>query len=192
MKHPLALHKDASVEVIETGRRKHRTGRRASRRKSSVISASDSNPLTGNTTKPRRKSSSNARYFTKHHKDEQENKNDSPALLSLMDIISEMKRLPSISGVPTSTVESNNTWKRIRRHSEPPNKRELTKSTINHTYEKAITSKPLFSNSFLALEEEDDDGGENNVEILVSPLSTNELAPKRARSQSGKESCMKL
>lgn len=141
---------------------------------------------------------------------------ETPAFQSLVDIIREMKRLPSIS-ITTDKQEnqeedekdSNGSWKRVRRHSEPPHKMKqhqnqvefLKKSlrTINEQKD-ILHEKPIFSNSFLALEDADDDvllEGENNIETLVSPLSNNAaikahlispLRPpgKRTRSKSGK------
>lgn len=100
-----------------------------------------------------------------------------------------MKRLPSISNTPNNTAD--NAWKRVRRHSEPPNKHQITPVLENHLT--PIHEKPVFSNSFLALEEEE---GENktNIEILVSPLSNDHLTlpPKRTRSQSGNNNKQKI
>jgi hypothetical protein len=138
----------------------------------------------------------------------QEEEKDSPAFQSLVDIISEMKRLPSISKVvpvaqPEEIEDGNgpNQWKRVRRHSEPPQKMkqqqqqhqaELKKPSniLNTINEQSDASKPIFSNSFLALEQEMDDDGENNIEQSVSPLNNDKdhlTPPKRTRSKSGKE-----
>lgn len=115
-----------------------------------------------------------------------------------------MKRLPSIS-IDTSKVTQSekaeeggpNQWKRVRRHSEPPQKikqhqAELKKPSILSTISEQndADTRPIFSNSFLALEQEIDDDGENNMKESVSPLNNDKEhlipPPKRTRSKSGK------
>lgn len=159
--------------------------RRGSRRHSS--SNSDINDSASDTEHQvhRRKSSTLRPRF--------EEDKESPAFQSLVDIIHEMKRLPSISISPEKSPQDNNdSWKRVRRHSEPQHKFKQHHldfknplSTVNeqqHSKHADIThGKPIFSNSFLALELEDE--GENNIETLVSPLNQQQ---QRIRSKSGK------
>ncbi|GAN04665.1 RNB-domain-containing protein [Mucor ambiguus] len=165
----------------------------------------------------RRSSHTGARSKAKHRVSlsKKEEDDESPAFQSLVDIISEMKRLPSISITPdTNTDESTaatvamdtdaNAWKRVRRHSEPPQKMRqqhqphqhdngIKKNgsvlkTINEQHQRF--GEPVFTNSFLPLEEEED--GENKyADVLVSPLNNDKehmtLAtspPHRSRSQS--------
>ncbi|KAG2213514.1 hypothetical protein INT47_009188 [Mucor saturninus] len=121
---------------------------------------------------------------------------DSPAFQSLVDIIHEMKRLPSISISPEkqpTSPESSNSCKRVRRHSEPQHKYKQQQhhhhnfknplSTVNeqqHSKHADMTQgKPVFSNSFLALKL--DDEGDNNIDTLVSPLNEQQ---QRTRSKS--------
>jgi hypothetical protein len=159
-------------------------------------------PATDNNNR-RRKSSTNGKSRQNSKVADKEDK-DSPAFQSLVDIIREMKRLPSISITTDKQEEieeedSNNSWKRVRRHSEPPHKMkhqqvDLKKSlrTISEQQRNAIDhEKPIFSNSFLALEEEGVGEGENNIETLVPPLNNENLLlipppTKRTRSKSGK------
>ncbi|CAO3630664.1 unnamed protein product [Mucor fragilis] len=81
----------------------------------------------------RRSSHPGARSKAKHRASlstkEKDQADESPAFQSLVDIISEMKRLPSISitpdtdgDEPTAAGSDANAWKRVRRHSEPPQK----------------------------------------------------------------------
>lgn len=114
------------------------------------------------------------------------------AFQSVVDIIHEMKRLPLVSIKPDKHEPNNDSWKRVRRHSEPPQEMKrnqqhvdfkLPLKTINEQQQKHVNNehgKPVFSNSFLPLESEE---GENNNETLVSPLS-NEYS-NRTRSKSG-------
>ncbi|KAK4521653.1 uncharacterized protein ATC70_004184 [Mucor velutinosus] len=162
----------------------------------------------------RRSSHTGVRSKAKHRASlsKKEEKDESPAFQSLVDIISEMKRLPSISITPdTNTDESTatasaidkdvNAWKRVRRHSEPPlkmrqqhqhdnsiKKNGSVLQTINEQHQRF--GKPVFINSFLPLEEEKD--GENKyADALVSPLNNDKEhmtlvapPPNRSRSQS--------
>lgn len=168
-----------------------RRRRRGSRRQSS--GNSDVNETTSDTERHlQRCKSLNSKSITEEDK-------DSPAFQSLVDIIHEMKRLPSISvspEKPPTPPESSNSWKRVRRHSEPQHKFKQHQhhhldfknslSTVNeqqHSKHADMThGKPVFSNSFLALEL--DDEGENNIETLVSPLNKQQ---QRTRSKSGKK-----
>ncbi|CEP06904.1 hypothetical protein [Parasitella parasitica] len=178
-----------------------RRRRRASRRKSSVAAeekqqeqaaqpSAESDAVDDNSRHRRRSSHTVNRSKQKHKVSISDGQNGSPAFQSLVDIISEMKRLPSIAitsdddptTATTNTVanDDQDSWKRVRRHSEPPQKREQQQQPQR-------LGEPVFLNSFLPLAEEED--GENNIEILVSPLNTDhhqeELAPpKRTRSQS--------
>lgn len=134
---------------------------------------------------------------------------ESPALQSLVDIISEIKRLPSISITPdTNTDESpavdkdSNVWKRVRRHSEPPQKMRQQHQNDhavkkNGSVLKTISEQhqrfgePIFTNSFLPLEEEELTDSEN-MDMLVSPLNNDNPypPPNRTRSRSGKLSVL--
>jgi hypothetical protein len=151
-------------------------------------------PPTNNYRQHRRKSCSSTNKTRSRQNssvDVNKEEDDSPAFQSLVDIIREMKRLPSVSITTdkqdnTSTEEkenNNNTWKRVRRHSEPPH--ELQKKNINDQLN-VIHGRPIFSNSFLALEEEEGVDCENNNNLLVSPLNNElEVPTKRTRSKSG-------
>lgn len=159
----MALNTTIEDDIIRKSPNSRRR-RRGSRRHSHVIETS----LPPVVIKERRKSSVVSKIEEK----------DSPAFQSLVDIIHDLKRLPSISiGDKQGDKQGEEQWKRVRRHSEPHNK-------IKHVdFKKSLRSihdKPIFSNSFLILEEE----GENKEEEkLVSPL---EQPKKRSRSSSGK------
>jgi hypothetical protein len=198
-----------------------RRRRRGSRRKSSAISdhtidvtakpTANSDPFfLTNVNRLRRKSSSGAAAGKGKHVSKRDEETDSPAFRSLVDIISEMKRLPSISisaskvvAQPEEEQEGGpNQWKRVRRHSEPPQKMkmhqaELKKPSLLNTISEQhdADTKPIFSNSFLALEQDmNDDDGENNIEESVSPLNNDKehlTPPKRTRSKSGKRNNFK-
>lgn len=175
----------------------NRRRRRGSRRRSSAVGSSTDVVNENALLPPRRKSST---FPTKEK--------ESPALHSLVDMIREMKRLPSISittdkqavGIPqpTTAVKSNNNdWTRVRRHSEPHHKMKQhmdhNKPPLRAIHEQQQQQqkkeKPIFSNAFLVLENE---GDVNNFENPVSPPSIHpgrRLTPprtKRTRSQSGK------
>ncbi|KAI7888225.1 uncharacterized protein EV154DRAFT_469247 [Mucor mucedo] len=185
--HPLDLNSpnepligDEIVKKSVNSRRR----RRGSRRHSS--GNSDVNETTSDTEK----------HTQRRQSSQMEEDKDSPAFQSLVDIIHEMKRLPSISispEKPPTPPESSNSWKRVRRHSEPQHKYKQQQhhhhdfknplSTVNeqqHSKHADMTQgKPVFSNSFLALEL--DDEGENNIDTLVSPLNKQQ---QRTRSKS--------
>lgn len=198
--HPLAIINSPSLlSVEEDDVRKcspnNRRRRRGSRRRSSAVGSSTDVVNENALLPPRRKSST---FPTKEK--------ESPALHSLVDMIREMKRLPSISittdkqavGIPqpTTAVKSNNNdWTRVRRHSEPHHKlkqhMEHNKPPLRAIHEQQQQQqkkeKPVFSNAFLVLENE---GDVNNFENPVSPPSIHpgrRLTPprtKRNRSQS--------
>lgn len=161
----------------------------------------------------RRKSSHTVGKSKQNHKHKasipNEEEDGSPAFQSLVDIISEMKRLPSISITTDNTTldessaivnQEQNPWRRVRRHSEPPQKMKHQQfdhhnNKKNDTSLKTINEQklgePVFSNSFLPLEEEEAATDGENIEVPVSPLNNGEehmaLPPptKRTRSQSG-------
>ncbi|KAG2193393.1 hypothetical protein INT47_007685 [Mucor saturninus] len=92
---------------------------------------------------------------------------DSPVFQSLVDIIHEMKRLPSISIGPKS-------------HQRAAIAGKDTVNEQQHSKHADMTQgKPVFSNSFLALEL--DDEGENNIDTLVLPLNKQQ---QRTRNKS--------
>lgn len=158
----------------------------------------------------RRSSHPGARSKAKHRASlstkEKDQADESPAFQSLVDIISEMKRLPSISitpdtdgDEPTAAGSDANAWKRVRRHSEPPQKMRRhpqdsgtrkngsVLQTINEQHQRF--GEPVFTNSFLPLEEAQDEDNAN-ANMPVSPLNSakEHMAPpaNRSRSQSGK------
>ncbi|KAI8095710.1 hypothetical protein BDF21DRAFT_447903 [Thamnidium elegans] len=118
---------------------------------------------------------------------------ESLAFQSLVDIIHEMKRLPLVSITPDKHEPNNDSWKRVRRHSEPLQEMKrneqhvdfkLSLKTINEQQQqqKHVNNghgKPVFSNSFLPLDSEED---ENNNETLVSPLNTEHSNRTRSKS----------
>ncbi|KAL9554011.1 hypothetical protein MBANPS3_003023 [Mucor bainieri] len=157
----------------------------------------------------RRSSHTGVRSKAKHRaslskKEQDDDDDDSPAFQSLVDIISEMKRLPSISITPTdesapiTTDKDANAWKRVRRHSEPPQKMRQQQHPPPHDsgankseQQHQRFGEPVFTNSFLPLEEEDDDGESRYADVLVSPLTNGKeepatlaAPPNRSRSQS--------
>lgn len=140
---------------------------------------------------PRRRKSSTATVKPKSNNPAEEK--ESLAFQSLVDIIQEMKRLPLVSITPEKHEPNKDSWKRVRRHSEPPQEMKRNQQhvdfkpplkTINEQQQQKHVNnghgKPVFSNSFLPLESED---GENNNETLVSPLSGEHS--NRTRSKSG-------
>ncbi|CAO3615115.1 unnamed protein product [Mucor hiemalis] len=111
--HPLTINSPSLLSVEDEDIRKspnNRRRRRGSRRRS-VASEVNENALLP----PRRKSLTSTTAAK-----------DSPAFHSLVDMISEMKRLPSISITTTdkqaATEPVQDEWKRVRRHSKPHRK----------------------------------------------------------------------
>ncbi|GAA5806252.1 hypothetical protein HPULCUR_011783 [Helicostylum pulchrum] len=118
---------------------------------------------------------------------------ESLAFQSLVDIIHEIKRLPLVSITPDKhEPNKDNSWKRVRRHSEPAQEMKrnqqhidfkLPLKTINEQQQQKHVNnghgKPIFSNSFLSLESED---CENNNETLVSPLTDEHSNRTRSKS----------
>ncbi|KAL7308019.1 hypothetical protein PS15m_012200 [Mucor circinelloides] len=155
--------------------------------------------------KQRRRSSHTGSKARSKHKasisKRDQGEDESPALQSLVDIISEIKRLPSISITPdTNTDESpatdkdSNVWKRVRRHSEPPQKMRQQHQNDhavkkNGSVLKTISEQqqrfgePIFTNSFLPLEEEELTDSEN-MDMLVSPLNNDNPCPPPNRTRS--------
>ncbi|KAI9474011.1 MAG: hypothetical protein EXX96DRAFT_541659 [Benjaminiella poitrasii] len=211
LQHPLAISKKLSSEEDEKIIRKSpqsRRRRRGSRRHSSSnategsISENHNSDINitadgGNGSKlttvqhhpnhHRRRSSSNIHYHNKLKDNEQDS---SPAFHSLVDMINEMKRLPSLPENDASQHPKE--WKRVRRHSEPFQQRlgEIKLGIGSHLqpiYEQSFPDnettphQPVFSGpTFLPLQH-----NENDMEdTLVSPLSTEKQPSKRSRSQS--------
>lgn len=174
-----------------------RRRRRGSRRRSS--GNSDNNDVIAGSASDTENHVQRRKSSTARPKQKTEQEKESSAFQSLVDIIHEMKRLPSISITTDKKPENSNSWKRVRRHSEPQHKikqhqnldSKKTLSTVNeqqHLKHADIAhGKPVFSNSFLALELEDE--GENNIEPLVSPLNKQQQQQQRTRSKSG-NSCI--
>lgn len=242
--HPGQMLAAVDVEKEHKKSPNSRRRRRGSRRRSSAVAdmtaeedgvenqaqpSAESDPFfmavqqESNNHKNRRRSShTGVRSKAKHRasvskKEEEEEEDATPAFQSLVDIISEMKRLPSISITPDTstddpaatalaTAKDTNAWKRVRRHSEPPQKTKQqhdnhkkngsASQAVNEQHQRL--GEPVFTNSFLPLEEAEEEEGEENdaskyADVLVSPLNNSRehmaLAtppPNRSRSQSGK------
>ncbi|OBZ83949.1 hypothetical protein A0J61_08000 [Choanephora cucurbitarum] len=104
--HPLALNKhDTKSNAVEVKMTRRRS--RGRRRSSSEFTFTEDDPQPN---KPHRRRSSHGT----RPKPEENKKKDSPAFQSIVDIISEIKRLP------TGSIYQSSDSKRIRRHSEPP------------------------------------------------------------------------
>ncbi|KAL0136098.1 hypothetical protein V8B55DRAFT_1553073 [Mucor lusitanicus] len=240
--HPGQMLAAVDVEKEHKKSPNSRRRRRGSRRRSSAVAdmtaeedgvenqaqpSAESDPFfmavqqESNNHKNRRRSShTGVRSKAKHRasvskKEEEEEEDATPAFQSLVDIISEMKRLPSISITPDTstddpaatalaTAKDTNAWKRVRRHSEPPQKTKQqhdnhkkngsASQAVNEQHQRL--GEPVFTNSFLPLEEAEEEEGEENdaskyADVLVSPLNNSRehmaLAtppPNRSRSQS--------
>ncbi|KAI8645119.1 hypothetical protein BD408DRAFT_412276 [Parasitella parasitica] len=223
--HPLAVENanqlsgadDMRLEPEQRKSPNSRRRRRGSRRRSSAAAqegqeeqaqpSAESDPFftaadrsSSDDNRHRRRSSSAADRFKQKHKPSISD--GSPAFQSLVDIIGEMKRLPSITitsntedtaddGSPTALVAhaDQSPWSRVRRHSEPPQKMGRQQQQLDHhgskrngqqqQQQQQRLGESIFFNSFLPLEEEEDSESKN--ELRVSLWNT---PPKRTRSQS--------
>ncbi|KAI7907659.1 uncharacterized protein BX663DRAFT_7164 [Cokeromyces recurvatus] len=160
------------------------------------VKNNESTILTAHHNRHRRRSSSSIHNKQRHQKQNNEQEDDSPAFYSLVDIIGEMRRLPSLS---SNSLQYPEKWKRVRRHSEPPQQNQRfaginstrTGASLQPIYEQSLPNDEVSNHphvkldfpasSFLSFEEQNEDGLED---VLVSPLTIDNQLTKRNRSKS--------